>query len=118
MSEQKLFGPLSRAALEKVALRFKALGDPTRLSIIQLLLSGEKTVGEIYTVTNMNQANISKHLSILLEQGILSKRKFGLYSYYKIKDESITKICELVCNSVSKHLELAQSEFEFSRPKD
>ncbi len=79
------------------------------------MLNGEKTVGEIFKLTNMNQANISKHLGVLLDQGLVAKRKDGLFAYYRIEDDSVAKICELVCNSVSNRLDITHSEFKIAK---
>lgn len=103
---------LSDAALEIVAARFKALGDPTRLKLVQLLFAGEKSVLELCSLTKMSQANISKHLSILSEQGLLGRRKEGLYVYYSIADDSLFDMCSLVCESLSDRFNKAQNEFK------
>lgn len=107
--------PLSEAALEIVAARFRALGDPTRLKLVQFLFEGEKSVQELCSRTGMSQANISKHLSILSEQGVLARRREGLFAYYSIADQSIYELCALVCNSLSERFTRAQQEFRSSR---
>ena len=94
--------PLSRAALEIVANRFRALSDPSRLEILQCLFKVERSVQEICELTDMSQANVSKHLGVLSEQGIVQKRREGLFAYYSIADETVYQLCELVCGSVSK----------------
>ena len=95
---------LSGAALEKVAERFKALSEPTRLRLIYALMDGEKTVSELVRETEGLQANVSKHLSVLLEAGILARRKQGTSAYYRIADESIFELCDLVCGSIHDRL--------------
>ena len=99
--------PLSREALEIVASRFRAMGDATRLELLQALMEGEKSVQELSAITEMSQANISKHLSVLLDQGILSKRKSGLYSLYRVTDQSVFDLCNVVCKSIAnRHLKV------------
>lgn len=102
---------LPKEALEIVASRFRAMGDATRLELIQLLMDGEKSVQELCDLTEMSQANISKHLSILADQGILSRRKQGLFVYYSVGDRSIYQLCDLVCNSLAERFAKAQQHF-------
>jgi DNA-binding transcriptional ArsR family regulator len=95
---------LSGAALGIVAERFKALSEPMRLRLLYALIDGEKTVSELVAETGSAQANISKHLSVLMEAGILARRKQGTSSYYRITDESIFELCDLVCVSIHDRL--------------
>ncbi len=95
---------LSGAALGKVAERFKALSEPLRLRLLYALMDGEKTVSELVVETGGVQANVSKHLSVLLDAGILGRRKQGTSSYYRIVDESIFELCDLVCGSIHDRL--------------
>ncbi len=90
----------SDAFIVKVAERFKMLGEPMRLKLIQSLMSGERTVGELVQSTGAAQANVSRHLNHLTQVGLLGRRKAGLHVYYHIEDESIYGLCELVCGSV------------------
>lgn len=105
---------LSGAALEKVSERFKALSEPMRLRLIYALMDGEKTVSELVRETEGLQANVSKHLSVLLDAGVLGRRKEGTSAYYRIADESIFELCDLVCGSI--HDRLAAELEEFSAP--
>lgn len=102
---------LSGAALEKVSERFKALSEPMRLRLIYALMDGEKTVSELVRETGGVQANVSKHLSVLLDAGILGRRKQGTSAYYRIGDESIFELCELVCGSIHDRLVAELDEF-------
>ena len=102
---------LSRTALEMVAARFRALGDATRLEILQNLMEGEKTVQELSEITAMSQANISKHLSVLADQGLVTKRREGLYSFYSICDSSVYDLCNLVCTSLENRFARVHEEF-------
>ena len=93
---------LSRSALEIVAARFRALGDASRLQLLQHLFKSEQSVQELCELTALSQANVSKHLSVLAEQGIVNKRRQGSFVYYSIGDESIFELCNLVCGAVGK----------------
>ena len=102
---------LSRPALEIVASRFRALSDPSRLQILQLLFRGERSVQELCELSDMNQANVSKHLSVLSEQGIVQRRRQGTFVYYSIADNSIYQLCDLVCGAVGKRYGQVMKEF-------
>lgn len=105
---------LSEGALAIVAERFKALSDPTRLKLVRALMDGEKSVSELTQETGGLQANVSKHLGVLLDAGVLGRRKEGLYSYYRITDETVFELCSLVCGSI--HDSLAADLNEFPAP--
>jgi DNA-binding transcriptional ArsR family regulator len=82
--------------MEHQALIFKALGQPTRLEILTLLKDGERCVCEIFPEINQEQANVSKHLSILKQAGILDSRKEGLRIIYWIKNREILNLLRTV----------------------
>ena len=67
----------------------KALGQPTRLQILDLLKDGERCVCEIFPAIHQEQANVSKHLSILKQAGVLDSRKDGLRIIYRIKNREV-----------------------------
>ncbi len=84
---------------EQVARRFRTLGEPVRLSLLNVLQThGERTVQELVAATEQSQANVSKHLSILLREGMVERRQEGLYAYYRIADPTIASLCLLVCS--------------------
>ena len=91
--------------LELVAERFRILGEPMRLQLVQCLLAGEKTVGELVEATGATQANVSRHLQTLNRAGILGRRKDGLRVYYSIEDDTVFDLCDHVCGSLRRHLE-------------
>lgn len=98
------YAALSGDALEMVAARFRVLGEPMRLKLLQGLMRGEKNVTELVTVTDATQANVSKHLSVLLQSGLIYRRKEGLNVYYGIMDDGVSKLCSIVCGSLQKQL--------------
>lgn len=84
--------------LAQVAERFRVLGDETRLSILRTLLQErELNVGELVERLDTTQANVSKHLKVLLAAGIVGRRRAGTAAYYAIIDPSVTRLCDLVC---------------------
>ena len=98
--------------LDRVAEKFRMLGDSTRLSILRALLAGEKNVGTVVAETGQNQANVSKHLKMLTESGLIRRRKAGLQVFYHVSDPLIEKLCKLVCGSIAEE---ARNEVEKNR---
>ena len=85
--------------LEHVAERFRVLGDATRLSIIRTLLDhGEMNVGQLVEILGASQANVSKHLRILHDARIVSRRAEGTAAYYSVTDPSLLPVCAIVCD--------------------
>ena len=80
---------------EKEVKIFKALGDPTRLRIIEMLSSGEKCVCKIIPNTGKSQPTVSAHLKILYEAGLVKYRKEGISVYYSLADKKIKNLLQL-----------------------
>jgi len=95
---------LSDAALRMIADRFKVMADPLRLKILHALWDEERSVGEIIAATGALQANVSKHLGVLQQAGLVSRRKDGLNVYYRINDRTVFELCEVVCASLHDRL--------------
>jgi ArsR family transcriptional regulator len=100
---------LSPEAFELIAARFRALAEPMRLRILHALGGDEMSVTEIVDATGAGQANVSKHLGVLLDAGIVARRKEGLNAYYSVADDSIFRMCELVCSSIDERLAAQRS---------
>jgi DNA-binding transcriptional ArsR family regulator len=100
---------LSREALELVAQRFRALGDATRLALLQALFDKERTVQELCELTDASQANASKHLALLLEQVLVARRRDGLYTRYRLNDATLQQLCGLVCDSLAERHEAVRA---------
>ena len=100
---------MSEKMLELVARRFRTLGEPFRLRLLQELESGERTVNELVAALDGNQPNVSKHLQILHDAGLVSRRRESTSIVYAICDPMVFKLCDLVCRSESKKSRL---EFE------
>ncbi len=95
---------LSEANAQFIAERFKALGDPMRLRLLQALRTGERSVGDLAERTGGGQANVSKHLQVLFQQGYVERRKEGTTSWYRITDPEVFTMCELVCGGLEEEL--------------
>ena len=96
-------------ALEQVAAYFQALSEPTRLQILNLLRAGERNVGELAQLCGYTSANISRHLALLTQQGLVKRESRGTSGYYRIADESVYALCDLVCGSIARQLERTHS---------
>jgi DNA-binding transcriptional ArsR family regulator len=88
-----------------IAERFKALGEPMRLRLLQALRTGECSVGDLAERTRGGQANVSKHLQVLFQQGYVDRRKEGTTSWYRITDPQVFTMCELVCGGLEEELD-------------
>ena len=93
--------PLTPDLLQLIAERFKALAEPTRLGILNALRDGEMTVSELMNATGLGQANVSKHLQMLHSLGFVARRKEGLYVHYRLADESVFQLCDIVCGRLA-----------------
>ena len=96
--------PLAGKFLEEVGGIFRVLGDPTRLEILQALMTGPKAVGEVVVQTGKGQANVSKHLSLLASASLVRRTKRGTQAIYEIAEPLVFDLCDLVCNSVRARL--------------
>jgi DNA-binding transcriptional ArsR family regulator len=101
---------LPKEALEKVAAYFQALSEPTRLSLLNLLRSGERNVGELAQLTGFTTANVSRHMALLTTHGLVARESRGTSVYYRIADPSVYELCDLVCGSLARQFERAASE--------
>lgn len=90
------------AARERVAARFRALGEPTRLRILERLFRGPASVTQILESVGGTQANVSKHLSLLHAAGLVSRKKNGTRTVYAVADPTLKKICTIVCEGVER----------------
>jgi DNA-binding transcriptional ArsR family regulator len=102
--------------LEVVARRFRILGEPQRLRILQALQVGEKTVNEVVDAVDGNQSNISRHLQALFDAGLVGRRRKGNFIYYSIADPIVFKLCEIVCRSATEQLQQQIAELHEQTP--
>lgn len=95
----------SPGALAQLADYFKVLSEMNRLQILCCLKSGSKNVTEIIRATGLGQANVSKHLKILAQAGLVTRQPEGVSVYYTIADPLIFKLCDIACEHLSIRLE-------------
>ena len=101
--------PLPDPLVELVAQRFRVIGEPMRIRLLDRLRDGEQSVGELVDALGSTQQNVSKHLGVLHTAGIVSRRKDGNRVVYAIADESVFELCETVCGGLQQQVaELAQ----------
>ncbi|MEZ5285640.1 MAG: metalloregulator ArsR/SmtB family transcription factor [Vicinamibacterales bacterium] len=91
---------LSPALLAAVAARFKVLSEPARLQVLDALRGGPLHVSALMEATGLNQANLSKHLQVLHGQGLVARKRDGLFVFYEVADDSVLELCDLVCGAV------------------
>jgi DNA-binding transcriptional ArsR family regulator len=101
---------LNEKMIQLAAQRFRMLGEPMRLRILQVLETGDRAVHEIVNLLGASQSNISKHLRALCHAGLVNSRREGLNIYYGVADPMVFKLCRLVCASAEHQarLQLAQ----------
>lgn len=99
---------LSPDLLAGIAERFKALGEPTRLQLLQCLTAGDATVSDLVRQTGLTQANVSKHLQRLLALGFVARRRDGLYAVYTLADKDVFRLCDLMCGRMQRELNARQ----------
>lgn len=102
---------LSDKVLEKVGERLRLLSEPMRLRLLYSLMDGEKNVSELVRDTGALRANVSKHLGMLLDDGVVRRRKQGLNAYYSVADKTVYELCELVCESLYERLAAELEDF-------
>ncbi|HVL67986.1 MAG TPA: metalloregulator ArsR/SmtB family transcription factor [Vicinamibacterales bacterium] len=89
--------PMSEEFFNHVAERFRALGEASRLRILNALRGGECSVGDLVERTGLSQANLSKHLQLLYALDFVQRRKDGLFVYYRLADEGVFQLCDIMC---------------------
>jgi DNA-binding transcriptional ArsR family regulator len=96
--------PLPPSLVELIAERFRILGEPMRIRLLDTLRDGEATVQELEEAVGASQQNVSKHLGVLLRAGIVARRKEGNFAVYSIADEAIFSLCEEVCGGLYRQV--------------
>ena len=95
-------------ALEEVAGYFQVLAEPTRLRILNILREGERNVGDLAQMCGYTAANVSRHLSLMTKNGLVTREGRGTSVYYRFADESVYALCDLVCDNIAR--QIARSE--------
>ena len=93
------------AVFETVARYFSMLAEPARLRILHTICQAEKSVGQIVDETAMTQTNVSRHLNMMYQAGVLKRRREGASVYYAVGDPTLTEVCRTVCLRVSAEMD-------------
>jgi DNA-binding transcriptional ArsR family regulator len=96
--------PLPEPLIDLIAERFRVLGEPMRIKLLDRLREGEASVGELQAALGASQQNVSKHLAILHGAGMVSRAKQGNRTVYAISDPSVFELCDQVCGGVRRRL--------------
>lgn len=94
MRERAKYNKILPMNLEKKAEILKALGQPTRLRIMEYLRDGERCVCEIFPAIGGQQSNVSRHLAVLKQAGLVADRRVGVSIFYRVKDPAILKVLD------------------------
>jgi ArsR family transcriptional regulator len=93
---------LTPELIEIVAARFKTLGEPARLHILNALRRGKLTVSQVMAETGLSQPNASKHLQLLYSVGFVARSKEGQNVYYALANRDVFKLCDIVCGRLER----------------
>ncbi len=104
MASMALPSPLPDALVDLICQRFRVLSEPTRIRLLDLLRDGPATASELQAGSGASQQNVSKHLSVLQEAGMVRRAKVGTRAYYSIADDSLFDLCEQVCGSLRRQV--------------
>jgi DNA-binding transcriptional ArsR family regulator len=96
--------PIPDDLVELIARRFRLLSEGTRIRLLDRLRDGEASVQELADALDTTQQNVSKHLAMLAEAGVLARRRERTSAYYRIADENVLALCEQVCGSLEQQL--------------
>ncbi len=96
--------PLPAALVELIAARFRAIGEPMRIRLLDALREGPLTVNELAEALGASQQNVSKHVGVLAQAGIVAREKDGTRVRCSIADETVFQLCELVCGGLRRQV--------------
>jgi DNA-binding transcriptional ArsR family regulator len=101
--------PLPDPLADAIAQRFRVLGEPMRIKLLDHLRDGPATVQELQDATGASQQNVSKHLGVLLNANLVSRAREGNFARYAITDDSVFDLCETVCGGLRRQLDELES---------
>ncbi len=107
--------PLPDPLVERVAERFRVLGEPMRIRLLEAMRDGERSVRDLQEATGASQQNVSQHLGVLLRAGIVGRRKQGNFAIYSIADPVVHSLCDEVCGGVLRQVEELDALLERGR---
>jgi DNA-binding transcriptional ArsR family regulator len=94
--------PLPEPLVALIAQRFRVMGEPMRIRILDALRDGPRTVNELTDALGGTQQNVSKHLGVLAQAGVVARVRDGNHVRCSIADASIFELCEIVCGGLRR----------------
>ncbi len=94
---------------------FGVLATPLRLRILNAICNQEKSVGDIMVAVDSTQPNVSQHLKVLYQAGIVAKRRVGNQVYYRVQSEKAVQLCRTVCTQIAIELDDPESVSQTER---
>ena len=102
---QEVPHPIPEPLAAMIAERFRMLGDPTRIRLLDALRDGPLTVRELQEATGHSQQNVSKHLRMLFAAGLVDRERDGTSARYSVADEGVFELCEHVCGGLRRRVD-------------
>jgi DNA-binding transcriptional ArsR family regulator len=102
---------LTPEGLTLVAGRFRLLSEPLRLQILNRLQDGETSVSQLALDIGTSQPNVSKHLRLLIDGGLVARRQERTSVFVRVADPSVFQLCHVVCGGVERHLNSQAKSF-------
>jgi len=99
-----LVHPLPAPLVEQIAQRFRVMGEPMRIRLLDRLRDDEASVQELTDALGTTQQNVSKHLGVLHAAGLVSRRRDGTRVLYAVADDSVFELCETVCGGLRRQV--------------
>jgi len=97
--------PLAEPLIDLIAHRFRVLGEPMRIKLLDRLREGPASVQELQEATGSSQQNVSKHLGVLTQAGLVDRHKDGNFVRYEVADQGVFRMCEEVCGGLRRQLD-------------
>ncbi|MBA3298210.1 MAG: winged helix-turn-helix transcriptional regulator [Acidobacteria bacterium] len=91
-----------------VARYFGLLSEPTRLKILHTICQDERSVSAIVAATGVTQTNVSRHLALLHQAGVVSRRREKNAVYYRVTDPEFVEVCRTVCVQIAGRIDARQ----------
>ena len=88
-----------------VARYFGVLSEPTRLKILHAICQSERSVSAIVSETGATQTNVSRHLGLMLQAGVVSRRREGSTVFYRVANPEFVEICRSVCVQIASRID-------------
>jgi len=92
--------PLPEPLVELIAQRFRVIGEPMRIRLLDALRERPMTINELAEALDATQQNVSKHIGVLAQAGIVGREKDGTRVRCFIADESVFELCEMICGGL------------------